>query len=155
MWGRVQCKIGKQRMAKNRPDTLCWVLPRTRSGFWHPWKSEGAPQIDLFSVDRRLWLQKWSPRGVPERKSKNGSNNYRFFNGKTFQNYALCNEFKVFGILEKVEKSMPKWPSKVMKNRSKWHPGAARLDFIVDFMDFGPCRKIVVFWCRAGSSKNQ
>jgi hypothetical protein len=40
--------------------------------------------------------------------SKNESKNDRFFDGKTFQNYALCNEFKVFAISEQVEKSMPK-----------------------------------------------
>ena len=43
-----------------------------------------------------------------EKWMKNGSKNDRFFDGKTFQNYALCNEFTFFGILEKVEKSMPK-----------------------------------------------
>ena len=43
-----------------------------------------------------------------EKLMKNGLKNDRLFDGKTFQNYALCTEFKVFGILEKVEKSMAK-----------------------------------------------
>jgi hypothetical protein len=38
-----------------------------------------------------------------EKWMKNGWTNDRFFDGKTFQNYALCNEFKLFSILEKVE----------------------------------------------------
>ena len=50
---------------------------------------------------------------------KNESENDWFFEGKTFQNYALCNEFKFFCILEKVEKSMPKWIPKVISDAER------------------------------------
>ena len=33
---------------ENGPDTLCWVLQRTRSGFVAPSDFEGGPQIDSF-----------------------------------------------------------------------------------------------------------
>ena len=95
------------------------------------------------------------PGAKVEKWMKNGSKNDRFFDGKTFQNYALCNEFKLFAISEKVEKSMPKWPPKVMKNHSKWHPGAAKVDLFIIFMHFGQCRKNMIFRCRSGSSKNR
>ena len=37
---------------------------------------------------------------------KNGLKQNGFLDGKTFQNYALCNEFMVFAICEKIEKSI-------------------------------------------------
>ena len=48
---------------------------------------------------------------------KNGSENDRFWDAKTFQNYALCNEFMTPSYSEKIRKSMPKWLPKVMENR--------------------------------------
>ena len=33
---------------ENRPDTFCWVLPRTQSGFLTPSDFEGGPKIDHF-----------------------------------------------------------------------------------------------------------
>ena len=50
-------------------------------------------------------------------------------------------DFMVFAILEKVEKSMPKWLPKVMKNHPKWHPGALIVDLFFVFIDFGRSRK--------------
>ena len=37
---------------KNYPDTLCWVLQRTRSGFVTPSDFERGPNIDHFFPDR-------------------------------------------------------------------------------------------------------
>ena len=52
-----------------------------------------------------------------ERREKKGSENEKFWDAKTFQNYALCNEFMTFSESEKVGKSMPKWLPKVIQNR--------------------------------------
>jgi hypothetical protein len=51
----------------------------------------------------------------------------------------------VFAISEKVRKSMPKWLPNLMKNGAKSTPGAPRVGLFIDFIDFVPCRKIVVF----------
>ena len=32
-----------------------------------------------------------------------------------------------------------------MKNRLKWHPGVAKVDLLIIFIHFVPCRKIIVF----------
>ena len=45
---------------------------------------------------------------------RNTSENDRFCDAKSFQNYGLCNEFTTFSFLENVEKSMPKETPKVM-----------------------------------------
>ena len=51
--------------------------------------------------------------------------------------------------------------SKSMKIYGKIDPksqkravGAVRVDLLIIFIDFGPCRKIDVFLCRLGASKN-
>ena len=66
--------------------------------------------------------------------------NNGFLNGKEFQNYALCNEFMVFAICEKVEKSMPKWFPKYMKNNLKIDAEAAggHLFLILCILESGP-----------------
>jgi hypothetical protein len=74
-----------------------------------------------------------------------GMKNERFLDAKTFENYALCNEFMVLAISEKVRNPMPKWLPNFMKNEAKSIPGAPRVDLFMDFNDFVPCRKIVVF----------
>ena len=51
----------------------------------------------------------------------------------------------VFAISEKVRKAMPKWFQNLMNNGATPTPGAPKVDFFIDFIDFGPCRKIVVF----------
>ena len=51
----------------------------------------------------------------------------------------------VFAISEKVRKAMPKWFHNLMKNGATSTPGAPKVDFFIDFIDFVPCRKIVVF----------
>ena len=75
------------------------------------------------------WIEKWP-----------------FVRWKNLPNYGLCNEFKVFAILEKIEKSMQKWLPKVMKHHSKWSPGAPRVDLLIIFIDFGRNRKNFIFW---------
>ena len=37
-----------------------------------------------------------------EKTEENGSENDRFWDAKTFQNYALCNEFTIFSVYGKV-----------------------------------------------------
>jgi len=68
---------------------------------------------------------------------KNGLKNIGFLDGKTFQNYALCNEFMVFAICEKVKKSMPKWFPKYMKNHQQIDAEVAWGHLLLDFMRFG------------------
>ena len=51
-----------------------------------------------------------------ERREKKASGNVKFWDVKTFQNYALGNEFMIFSESEKVCKSMPKWLPKVIQN---------------------------------------
>ena len=100
--------------------------------FWPKMEIPGSilAPLEIRRGTKNLAFQRRSARLAPkmlskrrsgakvEKCMKNGSKNDRFFDGKTFQNYALCNEFKLFGILEKVEKSMPKWPPKVIPLRS-------------------------------------
>ena len=71
--------------------------------------------------------------------------NESFWDVETSQNYALCNEFMTFSYSAKVRKSMPKWFPKPCKNQPKSIPRAPGVDLFIDFIDFGPCRKIVVF----------
>ena len=50
------------------------------------------------------------------KSKKNGLNNERFWDAKTFSHYALCDEFTTFSDSEKVAKPMPKWLQKVTQN---------------------------------------
>ena len=62
---------------------------RPKAGFWDPGKFEGAPQIHLLSIDRRLWRPKCSLEGVPKRRSKNKrimDRQIMFFDVKTIRN---------------------------------------------------------------------
>ena len=68
---------------------------------------------------------------------ENGLKNDGFLDGKTFQNYALCNEFMVFALCEKVEKSMQKWFPKWMNIHLKVDLETALGHFFSDFKRFG------------------
>ena len=46
---------------KNRADTLCWVLQRTRSGFLTPSDFEGGPKIDHF-LKKSTKMKKGGPK---------------------------------------------------------------------------------------------
>jgi len=85
----------------NDTPRLKLISPRrkpSKSGF--PLSANGT-EILIESQRRSALL---APKMLSKRRSgarvekwmKNGSKNDGFFNGKTFQNYALCNEFKVF-----------------------------------------------------------
>ena len=50
---------------------------------------------------------------------------------------------------------MPKWLPKVMKNDPKWSPGAPRVGSFFIFIDFGRCRKKVIFRGRPGRPKKK
>ena len=50
--------------------------------------------------------------------------------------------YEVFEISENVKKSMPKWIPNVMKNRSKWNPGAPRVGVVTIFIKFWKVDKI-------------
>ena len=65
---------------------------------------------------------------------ENGMANERFWDARTFRNYALCNEFVVFAICEKIEKSsVPKWLPKCMNIHVTIHPKAAWGHLFFDF----------------------
>ena len=51
-----------------------------------------------------------------------------------------------FRHFRKSRKLMPKWLPKCMKNAAKSTTGAPRVELFIDFIDFGPCLKNVVFW---------
>ena len=61
----------------------------------------------------------------------------------------------IYAVSENIEKTMPKWVPKWTKNGAKSTPVDTHGRFILVFMDFGRCRKIAVFECRPGASKNQ
>ena len=67
------------------------------------------------------------------------------WDAKTFSHYALRNEFMTFSDSEKIRKLMPTWLQKWYQNLQKSTMGPPRVDVFVDFIDFGPCRRIVVF----------
>ena len=77
---------------------------------------------------------------------RNTSENDRFWDAKTFQNYALCNEFTTFGFSENVGKSMPKGTQKVMVLGTKSTIGRRRVDLYRAFwIDFGRFGKTLIF----------
>ena len=80
---------------------------------------------------------------------------YPFSMEKLFKTMACVMNFKVFAILEKIVKSMQKWFPKVMKNHSKWHPGAPRVNLFFVFIDFGRSRKNMIFWWGSGATKKR
>ena len=59
---------------------------------------------------------------------RNTLENDRFWDAKTFPNYALCNDFTTFIFSENVEKSMPKETPKVMVLGTKSIIGSRRGD---------------------------
>ena len=52
---------------KNYPDTLCWVLPRTWSGFWRPLDFEGGLKITPFAKDQHKMRKSEVREGVSKK----------------------------------------------------------------------------------------
>ncbi len=118
-----------------------------------------APKIDFWSIGRRFGRQKCSPRGVPNKTWKINeklAEKWWGLRGKIIENTLFFIGFREFTPFRKTSKKRcPNGSQNEPKMEQNRPLGTPRVDLFIIFMDFGWCRKIVVFWCRPGASKNQ
>ena len=76
--------------------------------------------------------------------------------GKIIENILFFICFREFTLFRKTSKKRCPNGSRNWQKMEQTQPlGTPRVDLFIIFMDFGWCRKIVVFWCRPRASKNQ
>ena len=70
----------------------------------------------------KMTFQKGDPETGSKKLSEKGCPNYMFWEGKNLEIYGTVTKIKVFGVLQKHQKMMPKRTPKMDKNPSKMEP---------------------------------
>ena len=159
----VSWKAGSRKGRNSRENYSPFGAPfgsklSPRGSFLGPLEIQDGSRNRLLEYRSAFWAPKMLSKRGYEQNMKNQRKISRKMMGlrsKIVTNTQVFIGFREFAPFAKTEK---KWrpngsrnESKMKQNQPLWTP---MVDLFRIFMDFGRCRKIAVFWCRPGSSKN-